>query len=714
MKEYWKSQSIRAAAIVVLTVLVYLPAMQGGFIWDDDDHLTENPAMTASDGLRQIWSSLRVSRYYPLTLTNFWVQRRLWGLHPLPYHAVNVLFHGASAALVFILLSRLRVPGAWAAAAFWALHPVCVESVAWVTETKNTQSGLLFFLAVLCYLRFEERPGYRWYALTLLCGVAAMVSKPSTVVLPAVLLLLVWWQRGRCRWRDCWRVAPLFAFAGAMSALTIIEQRGQIERHWREVVLSGWERGLLMGKVVWFYLGKVFWPVDLMFIYPQWQLRPASLFGWLPLIAAVVVGSILWMLRRRPWARGCLLGLGFFVLLLLPVSGLVNIYFFCYSFVGDHFQYLACLGPLALATAGGTVLVRRERLRTVGTVFVLVVFGVQSWRYSHVFQSQDTLWRDTLAKNPRAWMAHNNLGLELFGAGDIEGAMAEYRTSLGIKSNNVEAYNNLGFALASQGKLAEAAAEYRAALRIDPNSVAVHDNFGNTLARQGRFAEAVAEYRAALRIKPDYAQAYYNMANTLANQGSISEAIVAYRAALHITPNIIEIRNNLGSILARQGSFAEATTEFQAALRIHPNLLAVRDNLGNVLADQGRIAEAIAVYRETLRLKPDWQPALSKLAWILATDQSANLRSGAEAVPLAERLCMLTGYEQADALMVLAAAYAEAGRFTDAARFAQRALELARANGQRELTARIEEQLKLYQAGRPYHEDSIPGRSRNG
>ena len=218
MTSTWKSPVFRAALIVLLTIGAYIPALRGGFIWDDDDHLTANPAMTAPHGLRMIWSSVAISRYYPLTLTSFWVQHRLWGLRPMPYHVVNIVLHAINGVLVFLMLSRLKIPAAWLAAALWAVHPVNAESVSWITELKNTQSGFFFFCAVLWFLRFEAEERCSWYALALVCGAAALLSKASTVVLPLALLLCVWWERGRWGWTDLRRILPFFVNGDMSSA----------------------------------------------------------------------------------------------------------------------------------------------------------------------------------------------------------------------------------------------------------------------------------------------------------------------------------------------------------------------------------------------------------------------------------------------------------------------------------------------------------------
>src|SRR5437867_2771103 len=261
---------LKVLALVAATFLAYQPVWRAGFLWDDDDHLTANIAMTAPHGLRKIWTSLAVSRYYPLTLTSFWAQRRLWGLNPMPYHLVNIALHALNGVLIFVTLRRLNVSGAWLAAALWTLHPVNVETVAWITELKNIQSGVFFFCSLLCFLRFDEQRKVRWYALSILCAAAAMLSKPSTVVLPAVVLLCLWWRNRRWRGRDLMATAPLFALALGMSLLTIVEQRGHVARQgggdWS---LGAAERLMVAGKAIWFYLSKDLWPANLIFVYPR-------------------------------------------------------------------------------------------------------------------------------------------------------------------------------------------------------------------------------------------------------------------------------------------------------------------------------------------------------------------------------------------------------------------------------------------------------------
>lgn len=616
MKNAGRSFGWGCALIVLLTMVAYLPALRGGFIWDDDAYVTENPLLTAPDGLKRIWfSAHHESQYFPLVFTTLRFERKLWGLDPTGYHVVNVLLHAMNALLVWTVLRRLALPGAWLAAAIWAVHPVNVESAAWITELKNTQSTLFYLLALLAWIKFTDtqttRP-WRFYALALLLQALALLSKTTACTLPAAMALVLWVRHRPIGWKRIAQLVPFLILGVVMGLVSMWWETHLSNYHKEYSVVSALDRLLIASRAVWFYAMKLVWPTKLTFSYPRWQINPRDPLQYVWLIGCAAVALVLWW-RRNNWGRGCAAAIVFFVAALSPLLGFIPLYTFRYSFVADHYQYVASMGLIALFVAAVSRQAAALRLsfevRCTLSSLLLLVLGALTWQQCHIYRNLETLWRDTLAKNPGSWMAHNNLGLELFNAGNVEGAMREYRASLQIKPDHVEAYNNLGFALAGRGRFTEAAVQYQTALRIDPDSAAVHQNLGNALASQGRFEEAIAEYRAALRIKPDYAQALYNMANTLVNQKRISEAIAAYQAALKITPNIAEIRSNLGSVLASQGRFAEATAEYQAALRINPGLLAVHNNLGTVLANQGRTSEAIAEYAAALRLNSDYAEA---------------------------------------------------------------------------------------------------------
>ena len=613
-----------ALVLVVITFVAYQPAWHAGFIWDDDDHLTANPAVAASNGLQIIWSSLAVSRYYPLTLTSFWVERQLWGLNPLPYHLVNVGLHATNAVLIFFLLRRLRVRAAWLAAALWALHPVNVESVAWITELKNTQSGLFFFLTVLCFLRFESNTRRRWYILTLVCGLAALVSKPSTVVLPVALLLCVWWERGSWRRADILRVTPFFIMALAMSALTVIEQRGQIQsERTAEWSLGMATRLVIAGKAVWFYASKVLWPARLAFVYPLWKPDAASLLSWLPVAGLATGGALMWRWRQRSWARAGLFGCGFFVVSLLPVLGFFDVFYFRYSYVADHFQYLACVGLIALVVAAGATASQRasQRGRDLGTLagaIVLLTLGLCTWWQSRIYHDSETLWADTLTKNPQCWMAHNNLGATLVSLGRLQEAQEHYEQSLQINSKNTEAYNNLGNVFLQEGKISDAIGCYEQALRIKPDFAGADCNLGNVLLHEDKISDAIGHYEHALRSKPDYAEAHYNLGLALARLGRLPEAVGHWKQALQSKPDYAEVHYALGMVLEQAGRAREAIGHYEQALRSKPDYAEAHNNLGNVLLHEDKVGDAIGHYEHALRSKPDYAEAHYNLGLALA------------------------------------------------------------------------------------------------
>jgi len=612
-----------ALVLVIVTFVAYQPTWHAGFIWDDDDHLTANPAMTAPHGLKMIWSSLAVSRYYPLTLTTFWAQRRLWGLSPLPYHLVNITLHAINGILVFLLLRRLHVPAAWLAAMLWVLHPVNVESVAWITELKNTQSGFFFFLSVLCFLRFDAEKKQGWYVLAITCGLAAMLSKPSTVVLPLVLLLCGWWEHGRWNRVDVARTVPFFGVAAGMSVLTILEQRGHVLRtgtaEWQ---LGTAERLVVAGKAVWFYAVKVLWPVRLTFVYPRWTVNTSSFLSWVPAVVLVAVGVTLWYFRGRAGWRVALFGSSFFVVALLPVLGFVDVYYFRYSFVADHFQYLASIGLIALVVAAGATLSQHAgqtggALGACAGAIAVLMLGWCTWEQAHVYQSSETLWRDTLAKNPQCWMAHNNLGAILLPLGKLPEAKEQYEQSLQINPGNAEAHNNLGNVFLQEGEASNAIAHYEQALRIKPDYAEADNGLGSVLYQAGKNEAAILLYRKALGIEPGYAEARCNLGTALLQEGELEEAVVQFSQAIQIKPDYAVPHYSLGIALIRQGKLPEAVGHWEQALQIKPDYAEVHYSWGLVLEQAGRLPEAGEHYEQALQIRPDYADAHNGLGNVL-------------------------------------------------------------------------------------------------
>jgi tetratricopeptide (TPR) repeat protein len=655
-----------AGVLVVITFVAYIPALRAGFIWDDDTYFAENPLMASVDGLMKIWSSLRDSRFVPLTLTTFWVEGRLWGLAPSPYHAVNVGLHAINAVLLWAYLRRLKVRGAWVAAGAWAVHPVNVETVAWVSELKNTQSGLFFLLALLAFLRFEDGLRPRDYAMAMTCGAAAMLSKSATVVLPGAMLICAWWRRGRWTRKDFLRVMPLVAFGVGMSWLTIAEQGSEIAGlPAAEFALTPAQRLLVAGRAPWFCASKLLWPANLCLIYPRWELRAHSAGAWLPLAGLALVAAILWIFRRQSWARAAAFGIGYFLLALLPVLGFFNTFFFRYTFVSDHFQYLACIGLITLLASAATTICQwagqRGRLPgVVGGTVALLILGASTWTRAQVYHNSETLWQDTLVKNPRCWAAHINLGQSLDRLGRIQEATGHFEQALRLKPDSTEAHYSLANMLIQLGRVQEAIGHYQQALQTRSDYTRAHYNLGNALMGQGRLQEAIGHYELALHLNPDYAPAHNNLGNALEQAGRVWEAKQHYELALQIDSQSAEAQNSLGSILLREGKVSEAIGHYEQALRAKPDNAVVHDNLGIALMRQGRRVEAIGQYEQALRLKPDFAEAHYNLGLALA-----QARRGQEAAGQFEQAVLLQP-DYAAAHTQLAAALMGQGRLQEA------------------------------------------------
>jgi Flp pilus assembly protein TadD len=753
-----------ALFIFLAAFAVYWPALRGQFLWDDTLVVQRNPLVTGELGFGSIW--FRTD--FPLSNVAFWLERLIWGNHVLGYHVVNVLLHATGAVLLWRVLAQLKVPASWLAAMIFTVHPLCVASVAWISELKNTLSLPFFLLSLLWYLRSDSQfralpssgpqpstlnPQPSWYWLSLLAFALALLSKTSTVMLPVVLLACAWWQRGHIGRRDWLRVSPFFALALAFGLMSI---GFQVHGAMAGVAVQNeslWGRLAASGVALWFYLGKALLPLHLSMIYPRWKIEAASACSYLPLLLWCAVLSVCWGLSRicpggtrtkepqrreergepnegngaetahrpatgsqpteaamslRPsrlcgsiggsstptlrlvgnLGRHLLFGLGCFTVMLFPVLGFFDMYFLALSRVADHFAYLPLTALAALGAAGlGWVAQGRVRCKAAsslgadrepsrlaaaptaplgsGSPSTLACLDVlrartargpvnlmQSWAFvlvggglvaglaalamlrAEVFLSEETLWRDTLNRNPAAWCAHANLG----------------------------------WILASQRKYDEARDHLMASLKLNPNNAQAHANLGRVLALQGHNAEAEPEFQAAVRIKPKDS----------------------------------EIRRSYASVLAEQGRKAESEKQLRELLQLKPDLEA-SSQLASLLYQTAKFGEAVAEYRQLVAARPNQPEALSNLAWLLATSPDSAVRNGTDAVQFAEQACRLTGYQRAPMVGSLAAAYAEAGRFTEAVVATQRAIELAQSSGDSRFAAVNEQLLSLYRAGKPYH-----------
>jgi len=498
--------------LIAAVLLAYLPALRGGFIFDDNVFLTANPLIQAPDGLRRLWFTRQAADYWPVTSSTLWLEWRLWGLNAAGYHVTNVILHAVEVLLFWALLRRLKVPGAFFAALVFALHPVNAETVAWITERKNLMAMLFFLLAL-----FWFAGGRRWeYWLSLLAFTLAMLSKGSVVVLPVVLLGLICWDR-RPEWRDLLRLAPFFAVAGALAFYEAQFSTVLAPAYMQPLNFLG--RVLRAGAIIGFYLGKVLWPAGLCFDYGQWKVQPADFRWWLPLAAVLALTAALWIGRRRSGIRAALFGWGYFCVALGPALGFVEVGFMRYSPVSNVYAHLALLGVAALAGAGGARLVAIARgmghpspsLLFGAAASIAVGFAVLTWKQSRIYADAVTLYRDTVAQNPSSWPSQVNLGVLLYTAGNGTEAVTHLEKAVQLRPDYPEAHNDLGNAYLQTRRLADARREYEQALGLSPDYAEAHNNLGVVLAESGRVTEAIAQFEEALRIDPDFRNARQNL-----------------------------------------------------------------------------------------------------------------------------------------------------------------------------------------------------------
>jgi tetratricopeptide (TPR) repeat protein len=646
-------------ALALVTLAVYQPAWHGGILWDDDGHLTK-PELQGADGLRRIWAEIGVTQqYYPIVHSTFWVFNRLWGWNTLPYHLLNIVLHALSAFLFALILRRLSVTTGVAilSAVIFAVHPVHAESVAWMTELKNTMSSVWYLAAAFVYLRFDRERRSRDYAIALLFFILAMLSKTVAASLPAALLVVCWWQRGKLDWRrDVQPLIPFVLIGLAGGLTTAWVERTYIGAQGFEYELTAIERALIAGRAVWFYLASLVWPANLIFVYPKWHVSQSVWWQYLFPAAAIAAVAVLWSYRYR--SRAALAAALFFIGTLFPALGFVNIFPFRYSYVADHFQYLASLGIIAIVAAAMMALAMRRLAESTATMTLVAIvgvpFGALTWQYSRQYVDIETLYRTTIARNPGCWMAYNNLGaIKLRGTPDEAREGYELiEKSVAINPDNAEARDNLGYALQQQGKLAEALAQHDAAIRLLPTFGDAHNNRGAALQKLGRLPDAEQAFREAVRLQPASTTAHENLGAVLQRMGRWSEAADAYRLALRTAPASERTANGLGYVLLRLGRAEEARQHLEVARRLAPTDASVHFNLGNALLDLGRAADAVAEFREALKYEPPPGAAETHNNLGIALAQLGRLREAAEAFTEAVRID--PNYSEAKANLVRA------------------------------------------------------------
>jgi tetratricopeptide (TPR) repeat protein len=679
--KFSKSTWLAAALLALLLVVAYLPALRAGFIWDDDDYVTQNATLRDAHGLARIWAEPGATpQYYPLVHSTFWLEYHLWQLRPFGFHFDNLLLHALAAWLLWRLLVRLQIPAASLAAIIFALHPVGVESVAWVTERKNVLSAVFYFAAALAWWRGKDdatighrlqaksrgdsklktknstlkTAPLRWYFAALGLFVCALLSKTVTCSLPAALLLVAWWKNGRLTARDVWPTLPFFALGLALGLNTAHMEQHTVGAVGAEWALSFFDRVLIAGRAVWFYAGKIIWPANLAFIYSRWEISTGVWWQWLFPAAAGGVVAALWFARNKI-GRGPLVAVLFFAGTLFPALGFVNVYPMRFSFVADHFQYLASVGLIVLAAAG----LSRLPARIIFSALPLAL-AMLTWRQAHIYYDVKTLWRDTLVKNPRCWLAQNNLGMVLAEAGDQAGGVALYQAALKLKPDYAEALNNWSSVLIDQGRVDEAFTNLSRALQVEPNSAAVLINLGAVFLARNQFAEAAEKFQTALALNPRDARALNNLGATFVARQQWAEAEDCYHRALAIEPDDATTRFNLATVALKLGRTDEAAAGLDAAKLAGPNTATFHRELARSLAALGKIPDAIAEYRTVLRLAPDDAQAHYNLGALLGM-------SGQPAAAMEQfEQSLKLNPANAEAQNNLGVALASQGKFADA------------------------------------------------
>jgi tetratricopeptide (TPR) repeat protein len=631
------------ALIFCATLLAYLPAMRGEMLWDDSAHVTR-PDLQSLHGLWSIWTVPGATQqYYPVLHTAFWIEHAIWGGDVVFYHLLNAALHALSACLVVSIVRRMGLPGAWLAGLLFAVHPLPVEAVAWISEQKSTLSGAFYFAAALAYLNFDDsrkRPAY-WAAFALF--LAALLAKTVTAVLPGALLVILWWRRGRIEWRrDVLPLLPFFVVGASAGLFTVWVERTLIGARGTEFAFTAAQRLALAGRAIWFYAAKTLWPVNLAFFYPRWNLDPSEWWQYGFSAGFAVAAALLYLVARRN--RGPLAALLIFAGTLFPVLGFFNVYPFRYSYVANHFAYLACvaiLTPVAAMIALASEKYFPPRARLVPGAILAMVLGAVTWRQAGDYRNEETLYRATLDRNPSAWLAHNNLGNLLLASGHRQEALSHLEAALQINPDFPEAHLSMGNALLESGQLGDAIAEYQKAIRLAPQLDRAHANLGNALLQAGRTDEAMAQLEVALRLDPGGAEARNGLGNAFSQlPGRLPEAIAQYRLALAADPNLVEAHNGLGRALAQMpGQLPAAIAEFQTAIRLVPDYAGAHSNLGSALSlIPGRMNDAIAEYRAALRIRPDFPAAHNNLGFALsqsATSLSEAVAEYREAIRLA-------------------------------------------------------------------------------
>lgn len=591
-----RSAPFAAPLLAAVSVLTYLPALRGGWIWDDDTTLTRNPLLSGWSGLGRIWVPGAAHDYWPVTYSLLWVEQRLGAGAAWGAHGVSLALHATAGWLVWRVLREVKVPGAWFAALLFAVHPLNVESVAWVTQQKGLLALIFSLGAAWAWAR--GRLGWAWAAF-----LAAVLSKGSAAVMPLVLAGVAC-AVGRMDRRERWRLAPLAVVGLLAVAVNVWLQHRGDGAAIRS--LSPLQRVLGAAGAFWFYLGKAVWPSGLNFLYGEWKIQAAVAAWWIPLIAAMATSFVLWRTRRTAWGAATGWAWAFVAVALLPVLGLTDVYFMTYAPVADHYAQFALVGVAAWVAWSALKLAGQAGGAAILTT-AAAVLAVVSWRHCGMYHDSETLFRGALDRNPKGWMAANNLGNWYADHGRAQEAAEMFRWAVRVKPDDAEAENNLGFELGALKETREAEIHFQRAveLRGAAGYPEAENNWALSRNDAGDVLGAERHARKAVEQRPDYAEAWNNLGLILGEEGRGAEAVTAFRQAIAAQPGFAGAHLNYGSALAAQGDLAGAMKEHRAAVALDPASVEAKANLGVDLARSGDLPAAAEQFRAALRLRPN-------------------------------------------------------------------------------------------------------------
>ncbi|MFH1771752.1 MAG: tetratricopeptide repeat protein [Candidatus Omnitrophota bacterium] len=670
--------------LVALCAVVYAPSLKNGFIWDDDQYVYKNKAVQMDkQGLKFIWFSYAMPQYYPIVFSSFWIEHKLWGLNPFGYHLVNLLLHIINTLLLFCLVKKLSPRLALLTALLFAVHPIQVETVAWVTERKNLLALLFFLLSTLSYLSFYSNRKKRLYLLTMLFFVFALLSKSISVCFAAVPIIYIWWKKGKISLRNTLHSIPLLSIGLTAAVNTIYLELHRVGAQGYEWNLSFLDRFVLSGRILIFYIYKLLNPFStFVFIYPRWPVDSGIWWQWIfPLISLTILFSFFYFRRRA--GRGAFSLFSFYIISIFPALGYLNVYPMRFSFVADHFSYLStpCLFLLLCATADTLFKKLKEKLPLLGSKtaatsikaafsILIVLLCIKNLNLIPAYKSPASLWNDVIKKNPDAWIAYNNLGVIYKEQEMHKESIPLYKKAIKLKDDYTEAYNNLGVAYTALKDYTKAIPLYQKTIELDPKFPYTYNNLAEIYKSLGRIQEAIPLYKKAIELRPDYAEAFNNMGESYYKLKRYKEAIPLYEKAININPEFAFAYNNLAVAFKATGKINEAILSFNKAIAINPGYPEAYYNLANTYLLINQPEKAVPLYNKAIEINPGLTEAYYNLGNVFSI-----LENNEKAILMYNKTIELNP-DQPEAYYNVANAYSALGKYKESIPLFKKAIEL--------------------------------------